>query len=127
MLIQTRNRKKREADLSLQASQDADPFHILVVPGKLVSPPDRTNRLRYPDRLPCDGGRRAPNYPRDLRPAGLIRVPASKWPLASHHKPARASVSTAGASAAVSACRKSSTVILSEFRVGKLEVATSRR
>jgi hypothetical protein len=28
MLIQTRNRKKREVDLSQQASQDAEPFRI---------------------------------------------------------------------------------------------------
>src|ERR1039458_5917246 len=37
--------------------------------GKQAFPPGPTNRLRCPDRLPCDAGRREPANSRGLRPA----------------------------------------------------------
>jgi hypothetical protein len=62
--------------------------------------------------LTSDNITRVPTSPPCLRLAERIRAARVQSPLASHHNPARASVSPAGGSVAVSDWRKSSTVIL---------------
>src|SRR5205807_7380426 len=74
-------------------------------------PPDHTSKLRCPDRLPCDGGTHATH-----EPSGPSSCCADSWaraqlPFASHHNPARACVSPAGGSVAVSDSRNSSKVM----------------
>lgn len=63
---------------------------------------------RCPDRLPCGAGRREPTTPSSCCADSCARVQS---PLASHHSPARACVSPAGGSVAVSDWRNSSKVM----------------
>ena len=72
-----------------------------AVPGIRACPLDRTSKLHCRDRFPYDASRRVPTSPPRLRPAGLIRAPASNRPWHPNHSPARASVSPAGGSVAV--------------------------